>query len=244
MCASACASSNNMAAQLILPMGVDDRLGFDNFIDSPNKKLLAFLKMQLKQRSAGRVSSYEGVFIWGEPDSGKSHLLAALAQWVKQNDGKTVWLDAERGWMPRSGNGLNRVYLLDDVEGFTRDAAAERDFLTLIERIKQQNSMLLITAGMPVKSLKVGLPDLSSRLQAMECFELLALSEKDKREVLRQRASQRGILLSDEVLNWLFTHTARELGALLDLLERIDVQSLSQKRKVTIPLIKSILEEA
>ncbi len=233
-----------MPAQLILPMGVDDTPGLDNFIDNPNKKLLAFLKTQLKQRSAGRVSSYEGLFLWGEPDSGKSHLLAALAQWVKQNDGKTVWLEAERSWIPRSGNALNRVYLLDDVEGFITDAAAERDFLTLIERIKQQNSMLLVTAGRPVKSLKVGLPDLSSRLQAMECFELRALPEKDKREVLRQRASQRGILLSDEVLNWLFTHTARELGVLLDLLEQIDVQSLSQKRKVTIPLIKSILEEA
>jgi DnaA family protein len=76
----------------------------------------------------------------------------------------------------------------------------------------------------------------------MDGFELLALRDDDKREVLRQRANQRGILLGDDVLNWLFTHTARDLGMLLNLLERMDVHSLSQKRKVTIPLIKSILQ--
>ena len=132
--------------------------------------------------------------------------------------------------------------MLDDVETFISDSAAERQFLTLIERIKQQNAMLLITARQAVKGLKIGLPDLSSRLQAMDGFELLALRDDEKREVLHQRANQRGILLGDDVLNWLFTHTARDLGMLLNLLERMDVHSLSQKRKVTIPLIKSILQ--
>jgi len=232
-----------MSAQLILPMGVDERPGLDNFNDRPNKSLLTLLKAQLKQRSTGQISIYAGVYIWGEPSAGKSHLLVALAQWVKQNAGKTVWLEPEHIWVPRSGGALNRVYLLDDVEGFLAGASAERALLTLMERIKQQNSMLLISAGQAVNGLGIGLPDLSSRLQAMQCFALQALPEQDKREVLRQRARQRGILLSDEVLNWLFTHTVRDLGVLLDLLERIDVQSLSQKRKVTVPLIKSILGE-
>jgi DnaA family protein len=230
-----------MTAQLILPIGVDDVSGIDNFVDTPNSTLLAYLKRQLSQRASGKFDSYSGVYIWGEAGSGKSHLLAAMSQWVKQNSGKTVWLEAGHTWVPRSGGALSRVYLLDDVESFITEPAAERDFLTLIERIKQQNAMLLLTAGRPVKKLEIALDDLSSRLQAMECFELQALEESAKREVLRQRAHRRGIVLSEEVLNWLFIHTARDLGMLLDLLERIDVQSLSQQRKVTIPLIKSIL---
>ncbi len=231
-----------MAAQLILPIGVDDVSGIDNFVDTPNSTLLAYLKRQLSQRANGEFDSYSGVYLWGEAGSGKSHLLAAMSQWVKQNSGKTVWLEAGHTWVPRSGGALSRVYLLDDVESFITEPTAERDFLTLIERIKQQNAMLLLTAERPVKKLEIALDDLSSRLGALECFELLALREQEKREVLRQRAHQRGIVLSEEVLNWLFTHTARDLGMLLDFLEQIDVQSLSQKRRVTIPLIKSILD--
>jgi len=225
-------------------MGVDETPGLDNFIEGPNKNALTFLRQQLQLRAAGQLKAYTGVFIWGASSAGKSHLLTAMSQWIKENAGKAVWLEAGSVWTPRSGGALNRVYLLDDVESFITDKAAERDFLTLIERIKQQNSMLLMTAGQAVKGLEIALPDLSSRLQAMDSFELQALGEQGKRELLRQRARQRGIHLGDDVLNWLFTHTGRELGVLLDLLDRIDVQSLSQKRKVTIPLIKSILEEA
>lgn len=232
-----------MAAQLILPIGVDEIPGLDNFVTGSNANLLASLKQQLALRATGQQDSYVGIIIHGVRGAGKTHLIEAMSQWVKQHAGKTVWLEPGHPWIPRSGGALNRVYLLDDVEGFVIDAAAERDFLTLLERIKQQKSMLLMMAEQPVKQLGISLADLSSRLQAMECFELLALGESEKREVLRQRARQRGILLSDDVLNWLFTHTARELGVLLDLLERVDVQSLSQQRKVTIPLIKSILEE-
>jgi DnaA family protein len=232
-----------MAAQLILPMGVDDSPGLDNFLDTPNKNLLAFLKQQLQQRVSGQPTSYAGIFIWGESSSGKSHLISALSQWVKQNGGKTLYLEpASPEIKAGKENPSGRIYMFDDVETFISDSAAERQFLTLLERIKQQNAMLLITARRAVKGLKIGLPDLSSRLQAMDGFELLALRDDEKREVLRQRANQRGILLGDDVLNWLFTHTARDLGMLLNLLERMDVRSLSQKRKVTIPLIKSILQ--
>jgi DnaA family protein len=232
-----------MPAQLVLPMGVADTPGIENFVDTPNKALLTHLKQQLQLRASGQLNTYAGVFIWGMAGAGKSHFLRAMSQWVKQNSGKIVWLEAGHIWTPRSGGALNRVYLLDDVESFTTDAAAEREFLTLIERIKQQKSMLLMTARQPAKRLRIELADLSSRVQAMESFELLALAEHEKKEVLRQRARQRGILLSDSVLNWLFTHTSRELGVLLDLLDQVDVQSLSQQRKVTIPLIKSILDE-
>jgi DnaA family protein len=224
-------------------MGMDDVSGIDNFVDTPNSSLLAHLKQKLSERARGALDSYSGVYIWGEAGSGKSHLLVAMSQWVRQNTGKTVWLESGHIWTPRSGGALNRVYLLDDVESFVTEPAAEREFLTLIERVKQQNAMLLMTARRPVKTLGIALDDLSSRLRAMECFELQALAEPEKREVLRQRAHQRGIVLSAEVLNWLFTHTARDLGVLLELLERIDVQSLTQKRRVTIPLIKSILDE-
>ena len=234
-----------MAAQLILPIGVEDSPDLDNFIDTPNKNLLAFLKQRLEQRIAGQPGSYTGVFIWGEPSSGKSHLLLALSKWVEKNGGAARIVVPEATAMEKGENDQrDQIYLLDDVESFISDAGAERDLLTLIEGIKQQNATLLITARHAVSGQTIELPDLSSRLLAMDSFECLVLQDEDKRKVLLQRAAQRGIILSDEVLNWLFTHTARDLRVLLELLERMDVHSLSQQRKVTIPLIKSILAES
>jgi DnaA family protein len=52
-----------------------------------------------------------------------------------------------------------------------------------------------------------------------------------------------GIELSDEVVSYLMTHHARDLNEQIGLLRHLDRLSLSQQRRVTIPLIKQALLE-
>ena len=232
-----------MTAQLVLPMGVDDAPDLDNFIDAPNQELVAYLKQQLLKRSSGHLEGFSAYLVHGETSAGKSHLLAALTQWVGRCDGEAVLLksmvDLKRtiDW-----DHQNRVYLLDDLEGFCTEQEDERELMGFIERLKQNHASLVISASVAVPGLEIRLPDLRSRLLAIEAHQLQPLGESGRREVVRERARQRGIILSDEVLNWLFAHTDRELGIMLDLLERIDLLSLAEKRRVTIPLIKSLLK--
>ena len=234
-----------MTPQLVLPMGVDEAHDLDNFIDTPNRELVAYLKQKLLKRSSGHLEGFSAYLVHGEASAGKSHLLDALAQWVGRCSGEAVLLksmvDLKRtiDW-----DHQNRVYLLDDLEGFCSEPDDERELMGFIERLKQNHASLVISAATAVPGLGIRLPDLRSRLLAIEGFELQPLGEAERREVVRTRARQRGIILSDEVLNWLFSHTDRELGIMLDLLERIDLLSLAEKRRVTIPLIKSLLADS
>ena len=239
-----------VSAQLILPIGTDERHRFENFIDAANPGLLPYLHSALARRTKGEStkelkrdsSEYEGMVLWGEPGTGKSHLLSAAAYYLEQQ-GKTVILlkpesrishAAQEGWGAP-------VYLLDDLDAFIGHEQLEKDFLTLLEAVKRQNALLIMASRHAVKGLKISLADLFSRLQALDSFEVHALEEPQKRELIRQRAYQKGIILNDDVLNWLFTHTSRDLRVLLDLLEQIDSHSLSQQRRVTIPLLKAML---
>ena len=70
---------------------------------------------------------------------------------------------------------------------------------------------------------------------------LRPLSEAERRDVLRTRAQARGIELDDAVLDWLFAHHARDLGALSELLDEIDRASLAAKRRVTVPFVRNLL---
>ena len=51
------------------------------------------------------------------------------------------------------------------------------------------------------------------------------------------------IELSDEVVSYLMTHHARDLGEQIGILQHLDGISLSQQRRVTIPLVKQALRE-
>jgi DnaA family protein len=62
--------------------------------------------------------------------------------------------------------------------------------------------------------------------------------------VLKAQAASRGIELDEGVLDWLFARYARDLGALLDLLDKLDQASLAARRRITVPFLREFLREA
>jgi DnaA family protein len=73
-------------------------------------------------------------------------------------------------------------------------------------------------------------------------FALQALTEPERRAVLRQEADARGVFLSDEAMDFILSRFSRDLGNLMQLLDQLDAYALQTQRAITIPLIKSMLE--
>ena len=84
--------------------------------------------------------------------------------------------------------------------------------------------------------------DLRTRLGWGHVFSLQLLSESERRAVLRQAADARGVFLSDEVMDFMLTRFSRDLGHLMELLELLDGYALQTQRAITIPLIKSMMD--
>ena len=62
--------------------------------------------------------------------------------------------------------------------------------------------------------------------------------------MLRQAAQSRGVVLADDVIDYMLSRFSRDLGSLMQLLEHLDGYALQAKRAITIPLLKSMLEDA
>lgn len=100
----------------------------------------------------------------------------------------------------------------------------------------------VLAAGLlPPADLKLR-EDLRTRLGWGHVFQLHVLSEPERRAVLRQAADARGLFLSDDVMNWMLNRFSRDLGSLMQLLDYLDKYALETKRAITIPLIRSMLE--
>ena len=63
-----------------------------------------------------------------------------------------------------------------------------------------------------------------------------------KRGQLRRAADERGVFLSDEVMDIMLNRFSRDLSSLMLLLDQLDAYALRTQRAITIPLIKSMLE--
>ena len=85
--------------------------------------------------------------------------------------------------------------------------------------------------------------DVRTRLGAAHIYRLTPLSEHQQRALLAQRAQLRGWQLTDDVLDTLYQRAPRDLSSLTRLIERLDQLSLEQKRRITLPLLRTALTE-
>ncbi|MBV8605118.1 MAG: DnaA regulatory inactivator Hda [Pelomonas sp.] len=218
--------------QIPLAIGPEPLFTFDNFLPGDNGAALAHL--------AALAPGAPPVFLWGAPGSGKTHCLKALAHAWQGQGAQVGWYDAATS-LPWELPPQPSLLLLDDCERFD-DARQHAAFRLFIEAAGQ--GLALVASGnAPPTDLPVR-EDLRTRLGWGPTFALTPLTEAETRAALRREADRRGVLLGDEVLDYLLTRFSRDLKNLMRLLARLDEFALSNKRAaVTVPLLKQMLAE-
>jgi len=129
----------------------------------------------------------------------------------------------------------------DCLDGIVGHRDAEIALFDVFNRGRDNGGTLALAGRKPVTHLALELPDLASRLRSCAQFALKPLGEEERRDVLKARARARGFELDDAALAFLFRRHARDLGALLELLDRVDRESLAAQRRITVPFLRRIM---
>jgi DnaA family protein len=248
--------------QLILDLAWDPLPPFAGFMPGENAAVVAHLREQAWPGAP--------IYLWGPAGSGKTQLLRELQARALEGGRLAQWFDATTAppWILDDDAAL---VLLDGVELW--DAAQQHAAFTLfVEAASRVGSALradaqgrgdestaLAVSEAPAPGARLGvqfasagrLPpvdlqvreDLRTRLGWGPVHAVRPLAESDTRVALHQEARRRGIVLGDEVLDYLLTRFARDLKSLMHLLHRLDGFALAEKRAVTVPLLKRMLNE-
>jgi DnaA-homolog protein len=220
--------------QIALDIGLPRGPALSNFCSGPNEAALKHLQLWAGSPTRSPVPTY----LWGAAGSGKTHLLKAITESVREQGAAAGWLDATMIEPPEFDEGW-AVVLLDDVHLYT--AVQQHTAFNWFVNAQALQRGVLAAGALPPADLKLR-EDLRTRLAWGHVFQLQVLSEPERRAVLRQAADARGVFLSDEVMDFMLTRFSRDLGSLMQLLEHLDGYALQTQRSITIPLIKSMLE--
>lgn len=226
--------------QLALDIGLPTGPSLVNFCPGPNLAALRHLELWIGAKSSTSAASRSPVptYLWGTSGSGKSHLLKAAREALREQGARVGWLDASVHEAPEFNESWAAV-LLDDVHHYTA-AQQHTAFNWFVNAQTHQRPVLAAGEFAPV-ALKLR-DDLRTRLGWGHVFSLHPLSEPERRAVLRQAADGRGVFLSDEVMDYMLTRFSRDLGSLMELLGLLDGYALQTQRAITIPLIKSMMD--
>jgi DnaA-homolog protein len=217
--------------QIPLAIGPEAAPSFESFVAGANLAAFEHLR-QLAMPAAP-------VYLWGERGCGKTHLLRSLVQEVHMHGQRSAWfsaLDAAPG--PLSPDWA--LVVMDDCHAL--DAQAQQAAFALFVDAAAHGVQVLAAGRLPPVDLPLR-DDLRTRLAWGHVFAMSCPNEAESRAVLRREADRRGILLSDEVLNFLLTRFPRDLKSLMTVLDELDEFALSRLRSVTVPLLRQMLAQ-
>lgn len=153
------------------------------------------------------------IYCWGASGSGKSHLLNAAE--------------------------MLGAHIADDVH--LLDNEAQIALFDTYNQLKASGGTL-ITAGLHAPSQMHLRDDLATRLAWGLVYQLQPLTDNEKAEALNNHAKERGMKLPKEVVAYCLRYLRRDLPTLMAVLDALDEWSLTEKKPVTVPMLKKLLQ--
>jgi DnaA family protein len=203
-------ASGQLALELLKPPAQT----LDNFVPGRNGEALAMARAL----ADGRGPQF--VYFWGPPGSGRTHLLAALAQ-----------AGGAAGSRPAPP-----PVTVDDVHEL--DEAGQARLFALMNQVRADPSARLVAAGdRPPSQLELR-EDVRSRLAWGLALALQPLSEQEKADALRAQLAARGVRAAPDLIPYMLARLPRDMRTLSAALDALDAHALQQRRALTIPLLR------
>ncbi len=225
--------------QLPLQLRLREDSTFDNFFEGKNEQLIHSLNQVLQ------TECWHQIYYWGNEASGKSHLLQACCHLGDAMGLSVAYFPLLqcRRLSPALLDSVEAmdVVCLDDIDAIIGLPSWEEAIFDLCNRIHEKQGRLIMTAKQPAKMLDLELGDLKSRVVGSLVFQLYALADQDKLAWLQQKSKARGFRLSETAGQFLLTHYQRDMPNLLRALDSLDQATLSEKKLLSIPLMKRVL---
>jgi DnaA family protein len=173
--------------QMALDIGLAPVPTLANFVPAGNEAALEHVQLWVGNSMRSPVPT----LLWGESGAGKSHLLRAVREALRERGSQVGWLDATT-LHPGEFDEHWEVVLFDDCQRYTAEqqAAAFNWFVNAQSPAHGSARWVLASADRPPADLPLR-EDLRTRLGWGHIFQLHALGEGERRAVLRRRRAGR-----------------------------------------------------
>ena len=236
----------------------DDNLNprylFDNFIVGPFNEL-AHAASQAVIKNPG--NSYNPLFIYGDTGRGKTHLIQAVGNHIKQNfpDKKVFYLTSERfGSEYFTSLQTNKaqqfkekyrkydVIIMDDVQFFSSKEKFQEELFHLFNTFINTNRQLVFSSDKHPNFI----PDLEDRLKTRfssgMIVDIPAPDHESRSAIFKAKANLYNINFSDEVLDFLTKNIEGSIREIEGVINIISCQTQLKERELSLLEIKNLVK--
>ncbi|MFN8770260.1 MAG: HdaA/DnaA family protein [Neisseriaceae bacterium] len=206
----------------------------DNFITVNNQIIIDALKNNENQF----------IHIVGVKSSGKTHLLKAWVNGANANHKSAIYIDANLQESEQELRQLATYYqyiAIDNVEALNEHYQIELFDLFNSIKLNNRNNLLLTSSAINLENNQNIRADLKTRILSGLTLQLKMPSDEEIIETLQNFKLNQGISIDDSELSYMITHYTRNIGILINTINKIAEFAVLEKRNITIPLIKQVI---
>jgi chromosomal replication initiation ATPase DnaA len=217
-------------SQEFFDFGFKAKMRDDNFIVSESNNLaLSTIEEWPKWDS-------HAVFLYGPKDSGKT-MLANI--WAEASHGKKLTPRDIYSMVSHQSEYKGGCYIIENIEKIHDEAA----LLHFFNSVKEDGGYLLMTARSHPSNLKIRLPDLRSRINSISCCNVSNPDDELMRTLFFKHFVERQLKVEISVVDYLVSRTERSFDAVIKLVAKLDEIALKEKKNITIPFVKAVIEK-
>ena len=214
--------------QLPLQLGHSASMDRDSFVVAPcNITAMLWIERWPEWPSTG-------ILFYGPPGCGKTHLGQI---WRFQSHAHQIEVDQIS--IIKLSDSLATVSAVL-IENLT-DNIHEVDLLHLYNMMGERGGHILFTASLPPTSLDFQLPDLKSRLRAMPAISIEPPDDRLLESIMKKMLYDRQLNVGADVIQYFLVRMERSFLSARLIVTEIDRLTLEEKREVTIPVAKAVL---
>ena len=225
----------NKPEQLIFPWSKKSKAIFEHFylddLNSPVKNALL---------------NQDDLFLYGISGTGKSFLLQSLCNYYADSKKTSLYIPINeiKDFGSDFLDSLEELDLIciEEIDAISGDDNWEVAIFNLINNCLISKTRLIFCSQLNPSTINFNLKDLFSRIKKIDHLELFPVSESNLREALNFIKDINSYEVGDNEINYLMTHSKRSIANLVRIIDDLDQLSLQLKRKITIPLIKELIQ--
>ncbi|MDH5722635.1 MAG: DnaA/Hda family protein [Alphaproteobacteria bacterium] len=176
----------------------------------------------------------------GPPASGKSHLSVV---WQDISDAVSIAPEMLSTQTAETLFHMGENLIIDGIDPWLGDRAAETTLFHLYNMLKEERHSIMITMRMSLRAVEFALPDLASRLRAAPCVSIHPPDDILLASVMIKLFSDRQLTMPQEVIAYVLPRMERSFSAAQQLVEYTDKLALSERRRISVPLMRKVLND-
>lgn len=176
--------------------------------------------------------------LYGPPASGKTHLATI---WAKKSGARIIPVDELLTQNLNDFTAKTEDVLIDQADSAIGNREKEAVIFHIYNLCKEEKRSMLLTMKKAPGALTFVIPDLASRLRAAMAVEIKDPTEEFLQNLLVKMFKDHDINIDTATLQYISPRMERSFEAARNLVEKANKVSLAEKKPVTIPLIRDVL---